>query len=309
MHSERDLDLNLVSTFAKVVSSGSFTAAAKTMGLPKSSVSRAVTRLEDTLGVRLLQRSSRKLGLTPAGERYLTEVRGPLARVAEATTEIASLTAEARGLVRLSVAPGMVEAGLSRILSVFLRKHPRVQIELVVTNRHVSLMEEQIDLAIRAGKLEDSSLVARRIAVSEMRLFAAPDYLARKGTPRRLQDLAEHDCILFRAAAGIVPWRLSGPRGVEQVSVEGPAIADDFGAVRALAISGVGVALMPDEIGHGTLEHGWLSRVLPEYAARGAAVFVVSPPLRHVPTRVTALRNFLVKEVPAMLAGTPCAVD
>jgi DNA-binding transcriptional LysR family regulator len=308
MDTAPNVDLNLISTFARVVATGSFTAAARHMGLPKSSVSRAVTRLEDSLGVRLLQRTSRKLGLTPAGERYLTEVRGPLARVAEASNEIASLSAEARGVVRLTVAPGMVDAGLSRLLAKFLRDNPRVQIDLLITNRRVSLMEEQVDLAIRAGKLDDSTLIARRIAISELRLFAAPEYLARKGTPRRLQDLAEHDCIVFRSAVGLLPWRLAGRRGVEQVSVTGPVIADDFGAVRALAISGVGVALMPDEIGRETLEDGTLARVLPDYAARGNAVSVVSPPLRHVPTRVTLLRNFLVKEIPAMLVGTPCAI-
>jgi DNA-binding transcriptional LysR family regulator len=137
------------------------------------------------------------------------------------------------------------------------------------------------------------------VSPSEMWLFAAPDYLARRGRPRKLSDLREHDCINYRGAAGIFPWRLQGPRGVEEVAVNGPITADDFGAVRRLAIAGLGIALMPDTPLKSDLAGGRLVRVLPGYALRGPAVYVVSPPLRHVPARVSLLRDHLVR---AMIA-------
>ncbi len=302
------LDLNLVSVFAKVVELGSFTATGRALGLPKSSVSRAVTRLEEALGVRLLQRTSRKLGLTQAGDRYLGEVRGPIARIAEASGEVSELVQEPRGLVRVSIPPEIGDGRLSAMFVDFVRRHPRIQLDLVVTNRRVNLVEEGIDLAIRAGKLDDSTLVGRRVAMTELALFAAPAYLARRGRPKRLSDLGGHDCVLHRTARGFLPWRLTGPRGVEQVTVAGPITVDDLGSVRHLCLEGLGIALMPLIAVRIDLERGTLVRVLPGYASKGAALYVVSPPLLHVPVRVRLMREHLLREITAGVAGTPCAV-
>jgi len=304
------LDLNLVTVFSRVVETGSFTAAGAALGLPKSSVSRAVSRLEESLGVRLLQRTTRKLGLTPAGERYIEEVRGPMARLAEASSEVADLGKEPRGLVRLTIAPEMGEGAVSSLLVQFVQRHPKVRIELIVTNRRVNLIDESVDLALRAGPLEDSTLAVRRVAVAELGLFAAPAYLARQGAPRRFADLAQHDCVLHRTGTGgILPWRLQGPRGLERVSVDGPITADDLGTVRLLTLAGLGIALMPNVVVLADVAGGTLVRVLPAYALRGTALSVVSPPLRHVPARVTLLRDFLVRELSTRVAGTPCALD
>jgi len=302
------VDLNLVSVFAKVVELGSFTEAGRALRLPKSSVSRAVTRLEEALGVRLLQRTSRRLGLTQAGDRYLGEVRGPIARIAEASDEVSELGQEPRGVVRLSIPPEIGDGVLSEILVQFVRRYPRIQLDVVVTNRRVNLVEEGIDLAIRAGKLDDSTLVGRRLAMTELALFAAPTYLARRGRPKRLSDLGGHDCILHRSSRGLLPWRLSGPRGVEQVTVAGPITVDDLGSVRHLCLSGLGVALMPLMVVRLDLERGTLVRLLPGYGTKGAALHLVSPPLLHVPTRVKLLREHLLREVAARVSGTPCEV-
>jgi DNA-binding transcriptional LysR family regulator len=293
------LDLNLLATFARVVELGSFTAAGRALGAPKSSVSRAIARLEDSVGARLLQRTTRKLGLTEAGARYLAEVRGPLTLLAEATAALSEGTRLPRGLVRLSVPPEMGEGSLMPMLVDFVREHPGIRIDLVVTNRRVNLVEEGIDLAIRAGKLDDSTLVARRVSPSEMWLFAAPDYLARRGRPRKLADLRAHDCITYRSPTGTFPWRMQGSRGVEEVTVSGPITADDFGAVRRLTLAGLGIALMPDRPLTSDLASGRLLRVLPGYALRGPAIYVVSPPLRHVPARVSLLRDHLLRGIAA----------
>src|SRR5450432_584991 len=309
MTATTDLDLNLVAIFTRVIELGSFTGAAGALGLPKSSVSRAVSRLEDSLGVRLLQRTTRKLGLTEAGERYVAEVRGPMARLAEASSDIADLGTEPRGLVRLSVAPEIGGGPVAPLLVAFVNRYPKIRVELVVTSRRVNLIAESIDLALRAGKLDDSTLVARKIAGVELGLFAAPAYLRRRGSPRRLSELAAHDCVLHRSAQGILPWRLTGPRGIERVSVSGPITADDLGYVRSLTMSGLGIALLPDAAVHGDVRDGRLVRVLPDYVLPGSALSLVSAPLRHVPARVTLLRDFLLQELTALAKGTPCALD
>jgi DNA-binding transcriptional LysR family regulator len=301
-------DLNLVATFTRVAELGSFTAAGAALGVPKSSVSRAVSRLEEALGVRLLQRTTRKITLTQAGERYLAEVRGPMARVAEASSDVADMGREPRGLVRVSIAPPLGDRTITDVFAAFVRAHRHIRLELVVTSRRVNLVEEGIDLAVRSGRLEDSSLVARKLAVTALGLYAAPSYLERRGRPRSLAALTLHDCVLYKAAAGLMQWRLAGPRGVERVDVTGVVVADDLGTVRLFALAGAGVALMPDVAVRTEVERGALVRVLPAYALRDAPVHLVSPPLRHVPARVTLLRDFLLSEIAKRLAGTPCAV-
>ena len=300
------MDLNLVSTFASVVDAGSFTAVAAALGKPKSSVSRAVLRLEEALGVRLLQRTTRKLTLTAAGERYLADVRGPIARVAEASDEVSEMGSEPGGLVRVSIA--RMDGALADVFAAFARAYPKIRVELIVTGRRVNLIEENIDLALRAGPLDDSTLVARKLAVAELGLYAAPSYVERRGHPRTFAALTTHDCVLHKAATGLHPWRLTGPRGVERVAVTGPIVADDLGSVRQLAIAGVGIAFIPNTFVRADVERGALVRVLPAYALRGAPVHLVSVPLRHVPVRVKLLRDFLLREIPKILAGSPCAV-
>jgi DNA-binding transcriptional LysR family regulator len=308
MRATNDLDLNLVAAFTRVVEEGSFTAAATALRIPKSSVSRAVSRLEEALGVRLLQRTTRKLGLTQAGERYLADVRGPMERVAEASSEISEMGRAPRGLVRVSIAPPLGDSMLADIFVEFARAHPAIRVELVVASRRVNLVEEGIDIALRAGKLDDSSLVARKVAVAELALYASPSYLARHSAPRRFSELARHDAVVYKSPNGILPWRLSGPRGVEHVEVTGRIVADDLSMVRLLTLSGLGIALLPDASVLTDVERGALVRVLPAYALRGTALHLVSVPLRHVPTRVKLLRDFLLREIPNRLAGTPCAV-
>ena len=299
------LDLNLVSVFAEgrgareLHRRGSGPGAAQVLGQPGGHPPRGGAG-GAAVG------TSRKLGLTQAGDRYLGEVRGPIARIAEASGEVSELGQEPRGLVRVSIAPEIGDGHVSAILVDFVRRHPGIQVDVVVANRRVNLVEEGIDLAVRAGKLDDSTLIARRVAIAELALFAAPAYLTQRGRPRRLSDLAQHDCVLHRTATGFLPWRLTGPRGVEQVTVTGPITVDDLGSVRHLCLGGLGIALMPLPVVRHNLERGTLVRVLPGYAGKGAAVYVVSPPLLHVPTRVTLLRDHLLRELAAKVAGTPC---
>jgi DNA-binding transcriptional LysR family regulator len=288
-------DLNHVSVFVRVVEGGSFTAAARALGLPKSSVSRSVSRLEAELGVRLLQRTTRSVHLTDAGHAYYDTVSRALVGLQEAQAAISDMQATPTGVVRVTSASDIGVNVLAALVARFVQKHPSIHVEMVLTGRFLNLVEEGVDLAVRAGKLDDSSLVARRVGSLEARLFAAPGYLRRHAVPKSVKELASHDAILFRARRGRAVWQLSGPKGVEKVDVTGRVSADDFAFVRQMMLAGAGIGLVPWTTCAQDVERGRLVRVLPEYAAPGGALHVVYPSARYMPQRVALLRDFLVE--------------
>jgi DNA-binding transcriptional LysR family regulator len=291
------MDLNRIATFARVVEAGSFTAAAEALGVRKSSVSRAVSALEAALGIRLLQRTTRRLSLTDAGRAYYQRARDALASLEEAQQAAAALGAAPRGLVRIT-APTDLGAGIAPVLATFLRAHPAVRVEVSLTPRLVDLVKEGFDLAVRAGPLLDSSLLARKLADTELGLFAAPAYLARAGRPRRLADLTRHECVLYRAMGGAARWRLSGPRGEEEVAVRGQVEGDEFAFVRAVVEAGQGIAFAPVGMFAPAVEARAVERVLPSFAHRTAPVHVVWPSRSFEPAAVSLLREALVAALP-----------
>ena len=297
------MDLNHVAVFARVVELESFTAAAKQMGLPKSSVSRTVTRLEEELGVRLLQRTTRKLHLTEAGKAYYERARVSLAGLEEAASAATNLSAEPRGTVRMSAPADMGVLNLGELVARFVRKYPLVHVDISLSSRFVDLVAEGFDLALRAGKLADSSLVARKIGSDSLGVFASPGYLRRCGRPKTVADLARHDCVLFRGTHGKSEWHLTGPRGEERVTVRGPLNADEMAFVQQAVAAGVGIALMPT-IGIRLAAARGMSplpvRLLPEYSVAGGNLHVVSPSARFQSASVVAFRDFLVAELTAI---------
>src|SRR3954468_1318017 len=221
------MDLNHVAVFARVVELQSFTAAAKQLGLPKSSVSRTLSRLEDELGVRLLQRTTRKLHLTEAGQAYYERARVALTGLEEAASAATNLSAEPRGTVRLSAPADVGILNLGELVARFVRKYPLVHVEISFSSRFVDLVAEGFDLALRAGKMADSSLVARKIGSDALGIYASANYLRRRGRPKTLADLADHDCVLFHGTNGKSEWHLTGPQGEERVTVRGPLNTDE----------------------------------------------------------------------------------
>ncbi|MGO9829888.1 MAG: LysR substrate-binding domain-containing protein [Myxococcaceae bacterium] len=288
-------NLNHVSVFVRVVETGSFTSAASALGLPKSSVSRSVARLEGELGVRLLQRTTRSVHLTDAGHAYYERVARALSGLEEAQAAVSDMQAKPRGTVRVTAAVDVGVNVVAGLVARFLREHPDIHVEMVLTGRLVNLVDEGVDLAVRAGKLDDSSLVARRVGTVEGRLLASPGYLRRRGTPKAVAELARQDCVLFRARRGQSTWELTGPKGVERVDVSGRVSADDYAFVRQMLLAGGGIGLVPWTTCAQDLERGRLVRVLEDYAAPGGALHVVYPSSRYVPQRVALLRDFLVK--------------
>lgn len=295
------MDLNRVAVFLRVVQAGSFTAAAAALGTQKSSVSRSVAALEADLGIRLLQRTTRKLALTDAGRAYHERARDALASLDEAREAVSSLGAEPRGLVRVT-APVDLAGALADVTTRFLRSYPAVRVETALTARVVDLVREGFDLAVRAGFLSDSSLMSRRLGDTDHGLFASPAYLDAAGRPRRLSDLERHECVLYRAGGTSATWRLTGPHGEEQVSVRGRIDTDEFALVRAMLLSGFGIGLAPVFLLAPLVESGDLERVLPKLALHGVSVHVVWPSRRFEPAAVVRYRQALEEALPSVLA-------
>jgi DNA-binding transcriptional LysR family regulator len=289
------IDRNRLATFVKVAEMGSFTAAAAALATPKSSVSRSVAGLEADLGVRLLQRTTRKLALTDAGRSLFQRVGPAMFDVDQAVAEVSDQSHELRGSIRFTAPTDFAEIAFPAIIARFFERHPCVRIELALTGRRVDLVEEGFDLALRAGELSDSTLMSRRVGGSDLGIFGSPAYLAKHGHPRSVADLARHNCLFMKSNAGLLLWRLDGPRGQVEADVSGSMVADSFGFLRRSVAAGVGLALLPirdfDEPSDD------LVRVLPAYGIRGGAVYLVWPSSRYLPARVAAFRDFLAEEL------------
>jgi DNA-binding transcriptional LysR family regulator len=293
------MDLNDLALFARVVESGSFTAAAKVLGLPKSSITRRIARLEGELQVRLIQRTTRQRGVTDAGRDLYERVGGAVAALDEAAETVRARGHAPAGIVRVTANPDAAMIGVPEAIVALRAKLPAIHVELILTTRVVDLVAEGIDLGIRAGRLADSSLIAKRIGVTNAGLFASKAYLKKRGRPAKLADLSAHDCVLFRGQRGKSTWDLDGPRGKRSIEVAGVASADDFGFVVELLTRGTGIGMLPLFLAH---RHAVLERVLPEYVVAGAALHLVMPSGSYVPARVNAVRDFLLEHLAATLS-------
>jgi DNA-binding transcriptional LysR family regulator len=291
------MDLNHAAIFVRVVEAGSFTLAAKQLGLPQSAVSRAVGSLESELGVRLLHRTTRKLSLTDGGGAFFRRMQRVVAESDAAARAASGLASEARGRVRLTAPPGFGGEQFPKLLGQISARHPDLVIELMLTNRVLDLVGEGIDLAVRNGMLKDSSLVARKVATSELGIFGAPAYLERRGRVRKPAELRERECLLYGGREGILPWRLSGPDGEATFEVSGPIVCDDMVFLRSAAVAGFGLSLLPLELVGAELKRRELVRVLPQYAMRGGGIFLVWPSHQHMPAPVRAVRDLLLEEL------------
>ncbi len=284
------VDLNHVALFVKVVETGSFSTAARALGVPKSTISRQIARLEADLGARLLHRTTRRLELTALGRRYYDEVRDGLERLASATDHVSATQAVPSGTIRVAAPVEMGARQIMEIVPEFLRTYPEVAVELVLHDGIVDLVAERIDVAFRTGRMPSSSLVARKLGPARRLLVASPSYLAARGTPRRLADLHAHDCIVFGPTVDAATWRLDGPDGRVEIRVRGRLAVDAARAALLAACAGVGVALLPDGVVREDLDAGRLRQVLPRYAVEGGGLYLVYPSRRHPSS---ALRAFV----------------
>lgn len=278
--------------FAQVMESGSFTAAADKLGLSKQFVSRKLMELEQRLGVRLLNRSTRRLDVTPLGQRYHEAALRLLSEVEQVEQGISGQTSEPRGTIRLSAPLSFAVAHLGSLLPLFLQRYPDVTVEVDLSDRSVDLLGEGYDLALRIGVLEDSTLIARRIASIERVYCASAAYLAQRGTPTRPEDLRSHDCLPYGHSRQ-VQWRFAGKGKPLALEVVGRMRANNGDLLRDAAIAGMGITYLPTFILGEALKDGRLIKVLEGFETEPLTLSAVYPQHRQSSRPVQALVEFL----------------
>ncbi|HDR8964803.1 TPA: LysR family transcriptional regulator [Burkholderia vietnamiensis] len=289
-------DLPALETFARIVSAGSLSAAARELDLSLSVVSKRLAHLESRLGVRLLHRTTRQQTLTDDGVQFHAQVLRILAEIERAETLMSDRRGTVNGMLRVT-APG--ELGRVRIVplvAAFQRQHPALTVQLMLTDTIVDLLAQEIDVAVRIGSLADSTMIARELAPNHRVLCAAPSYVATHGLPAHPADLRAHRCIVL----GDQPrteWRFDGANGSVAVDVTAALLTNDGGAARSFALEGAGIALKSIWDVDADLDAGTLVRVLPAFAAPAAPLHAVYPGGRHVPLRVRAFVEFLREQL------------
>ena len=287
--------LALLQTYVAVVYTGSFTAAAARLGLSRAMASRHVQVLEDRLGVRLLHRTTRRVSPTEPGLGFLERARRLLAYFDDAETEARGERAAPRGTLRVNAPVSFGRAHLAAALPGFLARHPGLSVELMVNDRVVDLIEEGFDVAVRIGRLADSTLVARRLKTISIGLAASPDHLARHGTPAEPADLARHAWLGY-AYSATGSLRLIGPGGREEtVRVGGPLAANNGDILAEAAAGGAGIVLQPDFILAPFIAAGRLTPVLPQWQGPPLGLYAVHHQSRHVAAKVRAFVDHLAE--------------
>lgn len=286
----RDLDLNDLRVFVRVVDRGAFAKAARELRVPTSTVSRTIARLETRVGARLLQRTSRSVSTTAEGRALYASVSDAVAALERATHTLEPASRTPKGILRLAAPAEIACTFLADVVVAFGERYPHVQVDVALTNRAVNLVDEGYDMAVRAAaRLADSSLIAKKLGDLEHGLFASPRYLDEHGAPRAPDELARHRCVAFRAKDLERTWQLNDV----EVPVRAHIGADDFSYVRAAVIAGGGIGLMPRLVCARDEAAGRLVRVLPSFGAKGAGLYILYPQSTHVPARVTAFRSFV----------------
>jgi DNA-binding transcriptional LysR family regulator len=287
--------LDDLSVFVAVARTASISRAATDLGLPKSSVSRALARVEGSMGVELVHRTTRRSRLTTAGEALLARAE-PLVRALEdAVAELPEREATPAGKLRITCTIDFAAVVVAAVVSRFVARWPAVSVEVHSSNAVVDLVGGGFDLGVRfspKGRLPDSTLVARRVGTLRTHLVASPAYLARRGTPRSPKDLAAHEWITYRGAESIV---LEAPGRAAKLAARGRIVGDDMFFVRAAAREGAGIAELPSFLAEPDIAAGVLTRVLPRLEAPSGAIWLVQPPSRVTPPKIAAFRALLAE--------------
>lgn len=283
-------DLNDMITFAKVVEMRSFSGAARALGVPKSNVSHRVARLEELLGVRLLQRSTRRVGLTAVGEVYYHYCSRIVAVVDEANTAVCNQQGIPRGLLRISMPVAFGQYFMAAIIVNFLVHYPDIRVKLLLTDRNTDLIEEGFDVAVRMGRLAESSLIARRLGVVQQHLYVSPAYLATHDTPQALDDLEKLDCLALTTHEGPTCWKIT-ENGKEKVVTFLPrATSNDPMTLLSMVSGGLGIAMIPDILCQPGKTDAQLIRLCPKWIGPSIDCSALYPSHRGV---TPALRTFI----------------
>ena len=291
-----DLSSQMV-LFAKVVESGSFSAASRALGVSPSAVSRQIGFLEDRHGIRLVHRTRKGLSLTEEGRAFHDRCRVIADRVAEAEAFAADAGAREQGRLRVASTVAFGKAQLVPRLPAFLERYPGIQISLDLSDRLLDMVAEGFDVAIRfSEQIEDESLIVRKLVTTHRVICAAPSYLARAGTPAGVADLAEHNCLQLSTIAEWNDWHLGDPADETQPAISGNFETSSAEGVHIAALAGIGIARLPTYIVADDLQTGRLVRLFPDTAEQTADIFIVYPERRNLLPRVRAFIDFLIAE-------------
>lgn len=300
--------LHAIGAYAKVVTHGSFAEAARQLGLTRSAVSKAVMELEQLLGVRLLDRTTRHVHPTEAGLAYYERCVAVLAAIEESELEVSRLHQEPRGVLKVNAPMSFGTRYLGDVIALFMRRYPELRIELTLDDRFVDPLREGFDVTVRIGILEDSSLVARRIAPARRLLVAAPDYLAAHGTPLTPADLAQHRCLHYGHSTSAQSWHLQHKGKVIQVPIRAYLCSNNGEVLLAAAINGIGIAKLPTFIAGPAVQAGRLQSVLCDYPAQDLAIYALYARHKYLAAKTRAFIDCLVerfREKPAWDGHTP----
>lgn len=284
-----------ITTFARVVEAGSFSTAAQRLKVSKSAVSAHVQRLEDRLGVRLLNRTTRHLSLTEAGSTYYRHCVHILAEAEAAEQAAAALQHQPRGTLRISAPDTFGWMHVAPAIPEFLERYPGLAIDISLSAQHVNLVDEGLDLAIRIGVLADSPLVVRRLAPSRLVLCASPAYLTGHGTPHTPQELAQHNCICFSAMPWGDEWRFASKSGEIRIAVGGALRSNSAEMLLSAARAGVGITILPTWVAADDLRTGAIAQILPRWEPPASTIYAVYPGNRLMSAKVRAFVDHLAR--------------
>lgn len=295
--------LDELAVFAEVAAAGSLAAAARRLQVPKSTVGRAIARVERDLGVALVRRLARGPALTDAGVRLASLAAPHIAALRDLSAAVETSSAHAYGTLRVT-APSDIGAILTPLVASFIARHPRVNVELELTLRVVDIAREGFDLAVRVAMdkpLPSSALVARKLARLDLGLYAGASYRARHPLPKTIDDLAQHAHVLFQGREGRGTLRIEGPDGRIKVPVHGQVSANDFFCIREAIAAGVGIGPLPWFLARTEVASGRLVRVLPQYSAAGTTAYLVHASAEPMPAKLKAFRDHLLEQAPELL--------
>jgi len=285
--------LNSMNLFVEVVNGGGFTAAAEKIGLSRAQVSKAVMQLEAHLGARLLNRTTRRVSLTEIGRIYYERCKAILHDIDGVEDIAREQSSKPHGRLTLSAPTSFGMLHMNEVITQFIKQYPQVQISLSLADRFIDVVSEGFDLVIRIAALEDSSLIARKIAPCKRVFCASPDYLHREGIPQVPQDLGIHHCLIYSNDLKPGTWVLHGPHGTEFIKVNGPLCADNGDILKSAAIAGLGITLLPTFIVGADLRAGRLQQVLSNYCPPEISIYAVFPSRRYLSAKVRTFVDFL----------------
>jgi DNA-binding transcriptional LysR family regulator len=295
-------DFDAMQTFVAVMRVGSFRGAAQSLRIPRSTVSQRLARLEERLGVRLIERTTRALHATVAGRAYFDQCAQILADVEEAERAVTAQDCEPRGVLRVASSVLFGHAFLSPIATAFAHKYRDVEIEMVATNRRVNVVEEGFDLVVAFMRAhEDSSLVARKLETADHRICASPAYIAAHGSPRTLEDVRAHACIVYGESRDAI-WRFErGDDDVQRVAVHGRMSANSFSIAHEAALHGVGIASLPTFLCGDDIRAGRLVSLFPKWHVNRTELRILYPSNRYLAPRVRLFVDALIEGYGASL--------